>query len=88
MFSNCSSLTELNLNGFDTENNYDMGYMFYSCTNLRSLDLSSFNTIKVVYFENIFGQCQEMNVTINSKICENLVSSKYITSNIHIIDIN
>ena len=88
MFSNCSSIKQLNLNGFDTENTIDMEHMFYSCTSLSSLDLSSFNTLKVKYFDDIFGKCQEMYITLNSKLCENLVRSEYITSNIHINDIN
>ena len=33
MFSGCSSLKELNLNNFNTNNVTDMGAMFYGCSN-------------------------------------------------------
>ena len=32
MFRGCSSLVELNLNNFNTNNVTDMSYMFYKCS--------------------------------------------------------
>jgi len=47
MFSGCSSLTSLDLSGFDTSNVELMSSMFYGCTSLESVDLSSFDTANV-----------------------------------------
>ena len=41
MFYNCSSLTSLNLSGFDTSNVTSMSYMFYDCYKLTSLRFPS-----------------------------------------------
>jgi len=37
MFSGCSSLKELNLSSFNTNNVTDMGYMFEGCSSLKEL---------------------------------------------------
>ena len=44
MFRGCSSLKELNLNNFNTNNVTDMSYMFYGCSSLKELNLNNFNT--------------------------------------------
>ena len=38
MFSECSSLTSLNLSNFNTNNVEDMSEMFYGCSSLTSLN--------------------------------------------------
>ncbi len=43
MFSNCSSLTSLNLSYFNTNNVNDMSYMLSWCSSLSSLNLTNFN---------------------------------------------
>ena len=45
MFSRCSSLKELNLSNFNTNNVTNMRYMFYECSSLKELNLSNFNII-------------------------------------------
>ena len=57
MFSNCLSLTSLDVTHFNTANVTDMGLMFYSCSSLTSLDVTHFNTEKVTYMSNMFGNC-------------------------------
>ena len=47
MFSDCSSLTSLNLSNFNTNNVNNMSYMFSYCSSLISLNLSNFNTNNV-----------------------------------------
>ena len=37
MFSGCSSLKELNLNNFNTNNVTNMNGMFYGCSSLKEL---------------------------------------------------
>ena len=49
MFNNCSSLKELNLSSFDTNQVTNMSHMFRNCSSLKELNLSSFNT--TVYVE-------------------------------------
>ena len=48
MFLNCSSLDELNLSNFNTNNVTYMSYMFYNCSSLKELNLSGFNTNNVI----------------------------------------
>jgi len=43
MFYNCSSLENLNLSNFNTENVISMEYMFANCEYLQNLDISNFN---------------------------------------------
>ena len=54
MFSDCRSLTSLDLSSFNTSKVTDMRYMFYGCSKLTSLDLSSFNTSNVTNMGSMF----------------------------------
>ena len=45
MFCGCSSLKELNLNNFNTNNVKDMSGMFYYCSSLKKLNINNFNLI-------------------------------------------
>ena len=72
MFYRCSSLTELDLSGWNTaasegsqtvkstKNVTDMGYMFYGCSRLASLDLSNFNTGNVTDMGYMFNGCKKL----------------------------
>ena len=44
MFYGCSSLKELKLNNFNTNNVTDMSYMFSGCSSFKELNLNNFNT--------------------------------------------
>ena len=44
MFYKCSSLTNINLKVFKTENAHSMDEMFYYCNKLSSIDISTFTT--------------------------------------------
>jgi len=44
MFNNCTTLKEIDLSEFETENITSLAGMFYRCTNLISLNLTSFKT--------------------------------------------
>ena len=48
MFNGCSSLKELNLSSFNTNNVSYMDYMFNGCSSLKELDLSNFNTNNLI----------------------------------------
>lgn len=47
MFENCTSLKEIDLSNFETENVYSMNDMFMNCSSLKTIDTSKFNTAKV-----------------------------------------
>ena len=55
MFSNCLSLTSLDLSGFNTNNVEKMSYMFQNCSKLISLNLSNFLIPKVTELDYIFS---------------------------------
>ena len=44
MFSRCSSLKELNLSSFNTNNVTNMRHMFSECSSLTEINLSNFKT--------------------------------------------
>ena len=60
MFESCSSLTIIDLSGFDTSQVTSMSRMFNSCSSLASLDLSSFDTSKVTSMSNMFNGCSSL----------------------------
>jgi surface protein len=60
MFYHCSSLTELNLSNFYTENVEYMISMFNGCTELTKLDLSNFNTKNVTNMSGMFYDCYSL----------------------------
>ena len=57
MFSDCSSLTSLDVSHFNTANVTEMSAMFQSCSGLTSLDLNNFNTANVMYMSGLFFDC-------------------------------
>ena len=57
MFNGCSSLEELNLSYFNTDNVINMGWMFYGCSSLKELNLPNFKTNNVTNMEYMFSGC-------------------------------
>ena len=47
MFNECSSLKELNLNNFNTNNVINMIDLFMGCSSLKELNLNNFITNRV-----------------------------------------
>ena len=60
MFSDCSTLSSLDLSNFNTAIVTNMSYMFYGCSTLSSLDLSNFNTAIVSDMSLMFGSCSTL----------------------------
>ena len=58
MFSDCTSLTSLNLRGLDTSKVTEMRVMFGGCKNLTGLDLSNFDTSNVSDMYAMFTECE------------------------------
>ena len=59
MFFGCSSLKELNVSNFYTNNVTIICYMFYGCSLLKELNLSDFNTNNVTNMRYMFSKCPE-----------------------------
>ena len=60
MFSDCNSLTNIDLSGFNTESAIYTQQMFYGCNSLTSLDISSFNTANVYRMGSMFSSCNKL----------------------------
>lgn len=57
MFSDCYSLTSLDVSNFNTKNVTNMSAMFSGCSGLSVLDLSKFNTANVKDMAGMFDGC-------------------------------
>ena len=60
MFSECNSLTTIDLSNFNTQNVTNMRDMFYECKSLKTIDLSSFNTQNVTNMGYMFSGCNSL----------------------------
>ena len=68
MFSRCSSLKELNLSNFNTNNVINMSKMFSGCSSLKELNLSIINTNNVTNMRWMFSGClDELKFKIKSQ---------------------
>ena len=78
MFFRCSSLTSLDLSGWDTSNVNRVFYLFYGCSSLTSLDLSNWNTSKVNNMDNMFQNCSKLsNLTLGTDWASNSSVSSF-----------
>ena len=59
-FSNCSSLTSLDVSGWDTSKVTDLGSTFLACSSLTSLDVSGWDTSKVTDLGSTFLACSSL----------------------------
>ena len=81
MFDCCGYLTSINLSNFNTENVYDMSYLFNQCGSLTSLNLSNFNTQNVTDMSFMFFGCSMLeHLIINPKKFRivNVIDKKYV----------
>ena len=60
MFFECSSLTNINLSNFDTNNVTNMEHMFSGCSSLTNINLSNFNTNNVIDMGFMFEGCSSL----------------------------
>lgn len=60
MFQDCSSLTELDLSGWETSQVMDMKHMFNCCKNLTKLDISNWDTSNVTNMQSMFIWCTSL----------------------------
>ena len=76
-FKNCTSLTSLDVSGFNTSNVTTMKEMFYNCSNydLKSLDLRGFDTGKVTDMSYMFEGCSGLeNLYVNGLVTESVTN--------------
>ena len=59
-FKDYSSLTNINLSNFNTQNVTNMSYMFNYCSSLTNIDLSNFNTQNATDMSHMFGDCSSL----------------------------
>ena len=71
MFYGCSSLTSLDISGFNTEKVTDMSNMFYGLSSLEYLDIYNFNTKSCRNFKGIFEGCEKLTLKIDKEKCSN-----------------
>ena len=57
MFSECSSLKELDLSSFNTNKVRNMNDMFFGCSALKELNFPNFNTDNVINMNDMFSGC-------------------------------
>ena len=73
-FHGCSNLNEIDFTNFDVRDVTDMRSLFYGCKALTSLNLRTFRTTKCLLFDDMFAECNDMNVSIyranNAKLVE------------------
>ena len=68
MFYGCSSLKELYLNNFNTNNVTNMIRIFSECSSLKELNLNNFNTNNVTNMSYMFSGClDELKLKIKSQ---------------------
>ena len=60
LFSNCSSLTELDLSTFNTKRVHSMAVLFSSCESLKELQINHFDMIFVDNLSSMFNGCRSL----------------------------
>ena len=60
MFRQCSSLTNIKLSNFNTNNVNDINHMFSWCSSLTKIDLSNFNINNVTNMSGMFYGCYKL----------------------------
>ena len=60
MFYGCSSLTNLDVSGWNVSGVYSMEQLFYNCSSLTNLDVSRWDVSKVKEMEKMFYNCSSL----------------------------
>ena len=75
IFYRCSSIKDLNLSNFNTQNVTNMSWMFSGCESLKDLNLSNFNTQNVTDMFCMFSDCRSLE-SIDLSNAENISNLK------------
>ena len=60
MFNRCSSLTNIDLSNFNTNNIIDIRGMFRGCLSLKNINISNFNTNNTTNMRFMFYNCEKL----------------------------
>lgn len=60
MFTNCSSLTSINLNSWDVSKVTNFSRLFYGCTGLKTINVNGWDTKSATVLSNAFYKCQSL----------------------------
>ena len=63
MFDGCTSLKEINLSNFNTNNVNDMRGMFCRCSSLKEINIPNFNTNYFANMSSMFYGCPDELIT-------------------------
>ena len=76
MFYNCSSLTNIDVSGFDTSKTTNMNYVFRGCKSLATLNLSNFSSLELKQAVGMFAECSNLKgITFgNTFTCEKVTT--------------
>ena len=78
MFTNCTSLTSLDLSNFNTQKVTEMFYMFKDCKKLNSLNISNFNTQDVTDMALMFSKCEKLtSLDLSNFNTQNVTDASY-----------
>ena len=72
MFGSCSSLINLDLSNFISDNVINMSYMFSNCYSLINLDIGHFKFKKETNMTHMFYKCSEILINQVKKQNKNL----------------
>ena len=77
MFSWCSTLTNINLSNFNTQNVTNMNHMFSFCKTLTNINLSNFNTQNVTNMSWMFYKCESLtNINLSNFNTQNVTDMR------------
>ena len=77
-FCYCSSLTNLNLSNFNTQNVINMNFMFCNCSSLTNLNLSNFNTQNSINMGGMFCDCSSLtNLNLSNFNTQNVINMSH-----------
>lgn len=89
MFYNCSNLTELNANSWDTTKVTNISNMFYDCSSLDTLSISEWNTSNVAKMNRAFSSCSKLlTIDINDWDVSNVTDTSSMFSKSGLTEIN
>jgi len=81
MFCHCTSLTNLNLSKFITQNVTNMSGMFYDCASLINLNLSNFKTQNATNMSEMFSGCKSLiNLNLSNFNTQNVTDMSFMFS--------
>jgi len=78
MFSGCSSLTNIDLSNFNSNNVINMSFMFSGCSSLSNINLSNFNSNNVINMSFMFSGCSSLsNINLSNFNTNNVNDMSY-----------